>query len=39
MEPEYTKPWLLKAIEMATNLGFSDDVAHWNAELKKLEGK
>ena len=39
MASEYTRPWLVEAIRLATELRFWDDVANWNAELKKLEGK
>lgn len=33
-----SKAWLLQAINLATQLGFWDDVAEYKAELKQLEG-
>ena len=34
----YTKAQLKQLLSMATLLGFQDDIDHWTAELKKLEG-
>lgn len=33
----YTKAQVKKLLQLATQLGFQDDIDHWTAELKKLE--
>lgn len=35
---QYTKAQLQELLRMAKQLGFQDDIDHWTAELKKLEG-
>lgn len=36
-EPVYTKEWLVKAIEYARLLGFTDDVEYFTGKLNELE--
>jgi hypothetical protein len=33
----YTLPQLRKLLALAQELGFTDDVAHWTAEIRKAE--
>lgn len=37
MSIRYTLPELRRLLALAKQLGFQDDVEHWQAEIKKLE--